>query len=160
MNALWATVKPSVNEVCTAGAEVSTNRIAIARSQVAVIATMAVLLTIAGCGQKNAAAAIVIEKHMEPAAWIFVPMEISCGKNCTTTEPVPMYYPDSYEVKVSAKDGAGRAHNQVYWVSRKEFEEAMVGRPLDCAQNGTCKDTRAPAARASHATHDVPAAGN
>lgn len=142
------------------GAEVSANRMAIARGQIAFIVTMAVLLTIAGCGQTNAAAAIVIEKHKEPAAWIFVPMEISCGKNCTTTEPVPMYYPDSYEVKVSVKDGTSHDQNRVYWVSRKEFEEAMVGRPLDCAQSGTCKDTRAPAAQASHSAHDEPATGN
>lgn len=137
----------------------STNRLAVLPHGAFLIA-ITVLLTIAGCGQTDSATAIVVEKHAEPAAWIFVPMERSCGKSCTTTEAVPMYYPDSYEVTVSIKDGTGRDQERVYWVSRSEFQAAQIGRLLDCVQHGTCSDTRAPATSGERPAPDTSAAGN
>lgn len=97
------------------------------------------IFLLAGC-QSVTHSGVVVEKHHEAGQWIFLPHEQPCGKGCTTTEVLPMYYPESYEVEVV--DSSRLRQKHIYWVTRNQFASARVGGEFECEREAGCSESR------------------
>ncbi len=85
-------------------------------------------LLAAGCGRQLTQGEIVAKRY-EPAedVMMFIPMAISCGKDCTTTMMIPylVHYDESFVLTVKGKPPHEKEEiTEDWYVDKAEYERA------------------------------------
>lgn len=64
------------------------------------VAALLLALAVAACGQAHPDHGTVIAKWDTPAFTTFIPIPMSCGKNCNTVILIPQYNPPTWVVRL------------------------------------------------------------
>jgi hypothetical protein len=104
---------------------------------------LAFMVLLYGCGQQLTEGEIIDKRH-EPAndVLMFIPVAMSCGKNCTTTMLIPYWVHDDEDwvlsVKGQTKDGDTITED--WYVTEQEYSAAPIGRRESFNENTASKD--------------------
>jgi hypothetical protein len=94
-----------------------------------------VLIFLTGCHKISHGTVVHKEIHPAYQTFIFVPM--SCGKNCTSIMPIPVYYPESYSVEVMGKY-EGNDKQETFYLDRAQFDGMKTGDIFSCGEEKEC----------------------
>lgn len=91
-----------------------------------------ILLSLTAChsiGSGN-----VVDKEIDPAYVSVMYMPVSNGKT-TYIMPIPVYYPESYSVKLKGLDKKGNIKTETFYIAKDVFDTVKMG-SYQCFDNG------------------------
>lgn len=94
------------------------------------------LLTLAACGPAHPNHGTITGKHIEPAYMSYIPITVSCGKNCSTVVMTPIFHSTAYVLHVHGCDNAVKATcwDWTWDVPQGQYDAAREGDGIAAAQ--------------------------
>jgi hypothetical protein len=94
------------------------------------------------CSCSKVVNGVVVKKEYNSSFTTYMIIPISCGKNCNTYLPVPVYYPPSWDIVVEGTDKSGEYKKSTFYISENKFNLIMVGDKFGCGEKLSCPESK------------------